>query len=182
MDHYDRAHWLSESRKYVQKGGDEGWTTKLQKACWLVLRYKKDWLSNIEIIDKCHMEFAMRSQSDPQKWYILSWSYEWCKCDDYDSICKHMWALKMIVNEEFSYLLNLLPSVYEPNGFTHPFDTFESSCKDINEGPSNVPNEGPNEDPNKTFNRGPSFGPDDGGYVLKEKLLKISNLTTLVRM
>ena len=59
----------------------------------------------------------------------------------------------------------------------HPLDTYES-CKDVNEGPSN----GPNENPNKTMNGGPSDGADDGGYDLKEKLLKISNLTTLVRM
>ena len=32
------------------------------------------------------------------------------------------------------------------------------------------------------MNGGPSGGVDDGGYDLKEKLLKISNLTTSVRM
>ena len=88
-----------------------------------------------------------------------------------------MWALKMIVDEEFPHLLDLLPSVYEPNGFMHPLDTYKS-CKDVNKGPS----EGPNEDPNKTLNGGPKDGPNDGGYDLKEKLLKISNLTTSVRM
>ena len=96
-----------------------------------------------------------------------------------------MWALKMIVDEEFPYLLDLLPSVYEPNGFMHPLDTYES-CEDVNEGPSDEPSDGPsdgpNENPNKTMNRGPSDGVDNGGYDLKEKLLKISNLTTSVRM
>ena len=88
-----------------------------------------------------------------------------------------MWPLKMIVDEEFPHLLDLLPSVYEPNGFMHPLDTYES-CEDVNKGLS----DGPNENPNKTMNGGPSDGTDDGGYDLKEKLLKISSLTTLMRM
>ena len=54
----------------------------------------------------------------------------------------------MIVDEEFSHLLDLLPSVYEPNGFMHPFDTYES-CEDVNEGPSDGPSDGPNENPTK---------------------------------
>ena len=181
VDHYDRAHSLSESGKYARRGGDKSWTTKLQRARWLVSRYKKDRLSNLEIIDECHMEFAMRSQSDPRKWHTLSLSREWCECDDYGPICKHMWALKMIVDEEFPHLLDLLPSVYEPNGFMHLLDTYES-CENVNEGPSDGPSNGPNENPNKTMNERPSDGAGDGGYDLKEKLLKISSLTTSVRM
>ena len=38
VDHYDRAHWLSESGKYVRRGGDKSRTTKLQRARWLVSR------------------------------------------------------------------------------------------------------------------------------------------------
>ena len=94
---------MSESGKYVRRGRDISRTTKLQRARWLVSRYKKDRLSNLEIIDECHMEFAMRSQSDPQKWYILSLSREWYECDDCGPICKHMWALKMIVGKGFPH-------------------------------------------------------------------------------
>ena len=111
---------MSDSRKYVRRGGDKSWTTKLQRTRWLVSRYKKDWLSNLEIINECYMEFAMRSQSHARKWYILSLSREWYECDDYGPICKYMWALKMLVDEEFPHLLDLLPNVYEPNGFMHP--------------------------------------------------------------
>ena len=31
VDHYDRAHWLNESGKYVRRGGDKSRTTKLQE-------------------------------------------------------------------------------------------------------------------------------------------------------
>ena len=35
----------------------------------------------------------------------MSLFLEWCKCDDYRLICKYIWAMKMIVDEEFPYLL-----------------------------------------------------------------------------
>ena len=83
----------------------------------------------------------------------------------------------MIVDKESPYLLNLLPSVYEPNGFMHSLDA-NKSYKDLNE----ASNEGSNEDSNKTLNRGPNDEQDDECCLLKEKLLKISNLTTSKRM
>jgi hypothetical protein len=92
---------------------------KLQKTRWLVQRYKQHQASNLEIIDACHHEFAFRSQSTANKWYILSLSREGCECNDHGPICKHMWALKIIVEKEFQHLLNLLPSAYEPHGFIH---------------------------------------------------------------
>ena len=56
----------------------------------------------------------------------MSLSFEWCKCDDYGSICKHILALKMIVDEELPYLLNLLFSICESNGFMDPLHANES--------------------------------------------------------
>ena len=74
----------------------------------------------------------MQSQSDPHIWYILSLFNECCKCNDYSLTCKHMWALKMIVDEEIPYFFNLLLSIYELNGFMHPWDA-NKSCKDLND-------------------------------------------------
>ena len=56
----------------------------------------------------------------------MSLFFEWCKCDDYGPICKHMLPLKMIVNEKFPYLLNLLLSICKSNGFMDPLDANES--------------------------------------------------------
>ena len=112
----------------------------------------------------------MWSQLDPHKWYIVSLSCKWCKCDDYGPICKYTWALKMIVDEEFSYLLDLLPKVYEANGFMHQLDADEL-WNDPNDGPNGRPSKGSN----KTSNEAPNDGLDNGGDFLKEKLLQISN-------
>ena len=38
-------------------------------------------------------------------------------------ICKHMSVLKMIVDEELPYLLNLLLNICESNGFMDPLNT-----------------------------------------------------------
>ena len=64
-----------------------------------------------------------------------------------------------IDDEKFSYLLNLLSSVYEPNGFMHPLDA-DKSYKDLNERP--------NEDTNKTSNGELNDGSNDGGHFLKK--------------
>ena len=51
----------------------------------------------------------------------------------------------MIFNEKFSYLLNLLSSIYEPNGFMHPLHA-NKSFKDLNKGSNDGPNKGLNDD------------------------------------
>ena len=86
---------------------------------------------------------------------------------------KYMLTLKMTTDKEFPYLLDLLPCVYESNGFMHPLNAYKP-CEDLNEGP--------NGDPNKTLNGTPNDRLDDGGYLLKEKLLNILNLTLSERM
>lgn len=129
IEYYDDAHWLSESRKYSLRGGDRSRNAKLQRARKLVQRYKLDPTSNLEVLDECCMEFSIRSQTHSSKWYTVSLSREWCECDDYGPICKHMWAVKMIVNEQFQHLQDLLPSMYEPLGFINRFD--EQTTEDI---------------------------------------------------
>ena len=86
-----------------------------------------------------------------------------------------MSVLKMIVNEEFPYLLDLLPSIYKPNGFMHPLDAKELGDypnKGPNDAPNDKPNDGSNEDPNKISNEGSIDGPDNRGDLLKENYLR----------
>lgn len=40
-----------------------------------------------------------------------------CKLKNYGFIYKYMWTIKVIVDKEFQYLLDLLPSGYSPHGF-----------------------------------------------------------------
>jgi hypothetical protein len=61
VEHYDDAHSLSESRKYVLLGGDRIQTKRLQKAKQLVQRYRQDPLSNLEVLDEYHLKFSFGS-------------------------------------------------------------------------------------------------------------------------
>ena len=63
----------------------------------------------------------------------MSLSFEWCKCDDYGSIFKHLSTLKMIFDEELPYLLNFFFNICESNGFMDPLHANES-WDDLNKG------------------------------------------------
>jgi hypothetical protein len=133
----------------LTRRGDKGQIAKLQKTRWLLQRYKQDRTSNFEIIDACHLEFALQSQTSANKWYIVNLSQEWCKCNDHGPICKYMWALKIIIEEEFQYLLDLLPSAYEPHGFIHDNEEYG-------------PDGGPDGGADGGSDRGPNGRPDGG--------------------
>jgi hypothetical protein len=68
VEHYNDAHFLHLSNKYLKREGDKGRTAKLQKTRWLVQLYKQDRSSNLETIDACDLEFALQSQSSANKW------------------------------------------------------------------------------------------------------------------
>ena len=78
-------------------------------------------------------------------------------------------------------MLDLLPSVYKPNGFKHPLDA-EKLWNDLSERPNDRPNDESNEDPNRTFNEGSNDRLGNGRNLLKEKLLEISNWATSKRL
>ena len=175
---------------------------KLQKAKKMIQRYKEDRSANLEVIDPCHLEFAFQSQTVSTKWYIVSLSHERCECNDYGPMCKHMLAVKQIVEDEFQHLFDLLLNMYEPHGFIHDLEDFnEDACGvpneglsgDLNGGPSGDVHGGPSGDvhggQSGDLNGGPSGGasgdPNDGVWLnpnvetgfIKEMFLNISNMT-----
>jgi hypothetical protein len=122
------------------------------------------------------------------KWYIVSLSREWCECNDYGLICKHMLAVKQIVEDEFQHLYDLLPSMYEPNGFIHDLeDLSEDACAGPSEDPnggssaslSGGPCGGPSEGPGGDSNNEPSLNPINETELIKEMFFNISKMTVL---
>jgi hypothetical protein len=191
VEHYDDAHNLSESRKYVRRGGDRTRTKRLQRAKQLVQRYRQDPLSNLEVIDECHLKFSFRSQTNLAKWYVVSLENEWCECNDYGPICKHMWALKTIVEEDLQHLQEFLPRAYEPHGFVTELnqdDGGEDGPEDaLDDAPEDGPKDGPEDGPEDGPTGGPENGQNDGVGVieqllLRERLLQIARLTTTKKL
>jgi hypothetical protein len=116
----------------------------------------------------------------------VSLENEWWECNDYGPICKHMWALKTIVEKDLRYLQEFLPKVYYPHGFVTQLDQDEGG-KDgpedaIHDAPEDGPEDGPKDGPTNGPYGGPQNGQNDGVGViqqllLKERLLQIARLT-----
>jgi hypothetical protein len=63
VEYYDNVHNLNESWKYVLRKGDGTRIRRLQKIKQLVQQYRQDPLSNLGVINKCHLKFSFHSQS-----------------------------------------------------------------------------------------------------------------------
>ena len=75
------------------------------------------------MIDDVGMEFLMCSQTVYERWYAVNLGTECCECEDIVSICKHLLAVKKLMDEEFTYLKCILS--IEENGFINNLDEWE---------------------------------------------------------
>jgi hypothetical protein len=121
LTHYGHVQDISASGKYSSRGVDKHHTTRRQRAAQLMSRYKNDSNASLRVIDEASLEFEMLSQKKPRKWYGLNLNTECCDCLDRVAICKHIMALKTIVDEQLQYLKQLLPLREAPFAtFFHP--------------------------------------------------------------
>ena len=86
----------------------------------MVERIKADPPCNLEVIDDVGMEFLIRSQTIHERWYAVNLGTECCECEDRVLICKHLLAIRKLVDEEFAYLKRILS--IEENGFVNNLD------------------------------------------------------------
>jgi hypothetical protein len=56
------------------------------------------------------MGFMVWSQTKSTVWYVFSLNTECCECEDHVANCKHLLAIRMLINGELQYLKMLLPS------------------------------------------------------------------------
>ena len=110
LDHYWHANCESESMKYSTRGRDKHSTAQLQRATQIVASFQKDPERHLQIIDEFNMEFMIRSQTKSEVWYALSLNTKCCECEDHVAICKHLLAVRMLMDGELQYLKRLLPS------------------------------------------------------------------------
>ena len=106
---------LSDSRKYSTRGRYRQYIIHMQKANVMVERIKVDPSNNLEVIDDVGMEFLIRSQTIHERWCAVNLGIESCEYEDRMSICKHLLAVKKLVDKEFTYLKCILS--VEENGF-----------------------------------------------------------------
>ena len=111
---------LSNSRKYSSRGRDRQYTIRMQKTNAMKKMIKADPPSNLKVIDDVGMEFLIRSQIIHEQWYAVNLGIECCECEDRVFICKHLLAVKKLVDEEFTYVKRI--SFIEENGFVNNLD------------------------------------------------------------
>jgi hypothetical protein len=109
IQHFWYKNIENESGKYSRRGGDRQRTAHLQRANQILESYKKDPERHLKLIDEFSMEFLMRSQTDSERWYVLSLNSECCECEDQAIPCKHLLALRQLIKEELQHLRRLLP-------------------------------------------------------------------------
>ena len=97
----------------------------MQNANAMVERIKADPPRNLEVIDDVGMEFLIRSQTIHEQWYAVNLGTECCECEDRVSICKHLLAVRKLVDEEFTYLKRIL--FVEEGGFVNNLDDVEEN-------------------------------------------------------
>jgi len=87
----------------------------------MVERIKVDPPCNLEVIDHdVGIEFLICSQRIYERWYAMNLDIERCECEDRVSICKHLFAVRKLVDEEFTYLKRILS--IEEDGFINNLD------------------------------------------------------------
>ena len=92
---------ISELGKYSLCGSTKSHTNKLQKAQHIFEKYLKDPNEVLREVDIFGLVFEMQSQMKEGVWYTVSMGSEQCDCADTQSRCKHMLALKKIVDKSY---------------------------------------------------------------------------------
>ena len=110
LDHYWHVNSLSQSMKYSTRARDKHYTARLQRATQMVALLKEDIGEHLQIIDECNMEFIIRSQTNSTVSYALSLSTECCECEDRVAICKHLLAVRMLLDGQLQHLKKFLSS------------------------------------------------------------------------
>jgi hypothetical protein len=92
---------ISESGKYSLRGSTKSYTNKLQKAQHIFEKYVENPNEVFREVDIFGLIFEMESQTKEGVWYTVSMGSKQCDCADTQSKCKHMLALKKIVDKSY---------------------------------------------------------------------------------
>ena len=101
IEHYREQQKTSESRKYSLHGSTKFHTNKLQKAQKIFEKYLEYPSQVLREVDIFGLIFEMRSQTKEDLWYAVSMRSEQCDCVDTQSRCKHMSALRKIIDKSY---------------------------------------------------------------------------------
>jgi hypothetical protein len=86
----------------------------------MVERRKTISPSALYIINDFNTKFLICYQTIPERWYAFNLDNECCECEDRVSICKHLLAMRKLVEENITHMKCMLPA--QENGFVNNFN------------------------------------------------------------
>lgn len=102
--------FAADSGRYNITGSSKSQTAKLSAGEKILRRYLDD-PSTLEVVDASTLFFKMQSTSTATTWYHVSMQSRYCDCPDWTSECKHLYGLRLIIQEHFPHLGHVLPII-----------------------------------------------------------------------
>lgn len=99
-----------DSGRFSIHGNSKYHTTRLQGGERILQRYEND-PSSLIIINDLTLLFKIQSVSTPSHWYYVSLQSNYCDCPDLTSDCKHLYAIRLIIEKHFPHLISIIPIV-----------------------------------------------------------------------
>ena len=110
----------------------------MQRAYAMVERRKPGPLGTLYIINDVNMKFLICYQTIHERWYALNLDNENYECEDKVSICKHLLAMRKLVDEEITHLKRML--LAQEDGFVNNFnDAGEDDVVTLPHSPGPIP-------------------------------------------
>lgn len=111
-------YFAADSGRYSIIGSSKCHTARLSAGEKILRRYVAD-PSTVEVIDEFTLLFKMQSTSTAMTWYHISIQSSYCDCPDWTSECKHLYGLRLIIQEHFPHLRHVLPIVDSAHALGH---------------------------------------------------------------
>ena len=90
-----------DSEGYLRRGNNKTHRRRLKGGERIFKAYQQSPMDVLEVIDKEHLLFHVKSETSPTLWYSVSLKTYYCNCPDIVSTCKHIFGVQSIVKEFF---------------------------------------------------------------------------------
>ena len=109
-------HWykllqeICESGRFAPRAYCRDQRFRLKEAERILERYVDD-TSTMQFVDEARYWFRILSMTTPIVWYDVSLQCSYCDRQDLASKCKHLLAIRMIIERHMSHLCGSLPFI-----------------------------------------------------------------------
>ena len=110
VEWYMQRQEICESGRFQPRANCTDQRSRLKEAERILERYVTN-SNSVHIVDEARYWFRILSMTTPTVWYNVSLQCSYCDCQDFASKCKHLIAIRMIVERHMPSLCGLLPFI-----------------------------------------------------------------------